>query len=166
MCFLFHLHPVKNNISSIERTRLDYNRRNKMGAGILFEKDGKVLLLKRARLGDKWQGYWNCPGGSREDGETRYETALRESREEVGSLPPFKIYDQIETRAYTLFLAESDYIFTPKLNEEHSKWKWVKRNDIYSYQLHPKDRAPLSIYLRAREDKPALPPRPIAPPKT
>lgn len=137
-----------------------------MGAGILFEKDGKVLLLKRARLGDKWQGFWNFPGGSEERGESRYETALRESREEIGPLPRFKIYDHIETRAYTLFLAETPYLFTPKLNEEHSEWKWVEINELRSYQTHPKDRVPISIFLKLREPKPALPPRPIAPPKT
>jgi 8-oxo-dGTP pyrophosphatase MutT (NUDIX family) len=137
-----------------------------MGAGILFEKGGRVLLLKRARLGDKWQGYWNCPGGSQEKGETRYETALRETCEEIGFLPPsFKIYDHIETRAYTLFLAQVDYLFTPRLNDESSEWEWVSLQDIYSYRLHPKDRAPLSLYMRKREPKPALPPRPIAPPK-
>lgn len=137
-----------------------------MGAGVLFEKDGKVLLLKRARLGDKWQGYWNCPGGSEEEGESRYETAIRESREEVGPLPRFKVYDHIETRAYTLFLADVDYLFTPRLNEEHSKWEWVSLRDIYSYRLHPKDRAPLSIYMKTRKEKPATPPQPVAPPKT
>ena len=57
-----------------------------MGAGILFQQNKRVLLLKRAREGDKWAGYWNCPGGSSEKGESRYETAVRESREEIGPL--------------------------------------------------------------------------------
>ena len=28
-----------------------------MGAGILFQHDKKVLLLKRAKVDDKWVGY-------------------------------------------------------------------------------------------------------------
>ena len=55
-----------------------------MGAGVMFQKDGKALLLKRSKRNkDRWGGYWNFPGGTTEMGETPYETAVRESREEV-----------------------------------------------------------------------------------
>lgn len=131
-----------------------------MGAGILFQKDGKVLLLKRAHRRDKWAGYWNCPGGSSEPEETRYETALRESREEVGPLPRFQVYDHINIRGYTLFLADVAYQFTPKLNSEHSEWRWVSKEESLSFDLHPKDKKPLSILLKREAKQPS----PIPPP--
>ena len=33
-----------------------------MGAGVMFQKDGKALLLKRSKRNkDRWGGYWNSP---------------------------------------------------------------------------------------------------------
>jgi len=133
-----------------------------MGAGILFQHDKKVLLLKRAKEGDKWAGYWNCPGGSTEKGESRYETAVRESREEIGPLPLFQVYNHIDQRGYTLFLAQAKYKFTPLLNNEHSEWKWVDEVDVLSYDLHPKDRKPLEFLYRQL----IIPPKPVPPERT
>jgi len=130
-----------------------------MGAGILFQHDKKVLLLKRAKVDDKWVGYWNCPGGSEEKGESRYETALRESREEIGPLPMFQVYDHINTYGYTLFLATAKYEFTPLLNEEHSEWVWVNKEDVLSYKLHPKDKKLLDFLFWQI----VTPPKPIPP---
>ena len=130
-----------------------------MGAGILFQQNKRVLLLKRAREGDKWAGYWNCPGGSSEKGESRYETAVRESREEIGPLPIFKVYSHIEHHGYTLFLAEAKYEFTPLLNDEHSEWKWVDQSEVLSYDLHPKDRRGIDFLFRQL----IKPPKPFPP---
>ena len=56
-------------------------------AGILFlDPDGSALFLKRGPGGD-WPGAWCFPGGRIEDGETAEEAALREAREELGSVP-------------------------------------------------------------------------------
>ncbi len=45
-------------------------------------RDGEVLLIEKRRgLGSGW---YNGPGGKREDGETLRECAIREVREEVG----------------------------------------------------------------------------------
>lgn len=43
-----------------------------------------VTLLRDARPGLPWADFWDIPGGAREAGETPLETALRETREEVG----------------------------------------------------------------------------------
>ena len=130
-----------------------------MGAGILFQHDIKVLLLKRSKVGDKWAGYWDCPGGSEEKGESRYETALRESREEIGPLPMFQVYDHMDTYGYSLFLAQAKYEFSPLLNEEHSEWMWVNKEDVLSYKLHPKDKKLLVILYKQI----LIPPKPIPP---
>jgi ADP-ribose pyrophosphatase YjhB (NUDIX family) len=54
----------------------------KVGAAVLAEQDGRVLLIKRAM--DPGRGSWCLPGGFMEIGETPQETAIRECKEESG----------------------------------------------------------------------------------
>jgi 8-oxo-dGTP pyrophosphatase MutT (NUDIX family) len=58
-----------------------------LAAGILFiTKDNQALFLKRGPGGD-YPGYWCFPGGHTEDDETPEQTAIRETKEEIGFLP-------------------------------------------------------------------------------
>ena len=52
-----------------------------VSAAIIIE-DGKVLLARRAE-GEKLAGYWEFPGGKREEDETIDECLVREIREEL-----------------------------------------------------------------------------------
>jgi 8-oxo-dGTP diphosphatase len=49
-------------------------------ADCFVEENGRVLLVKAS-----YRDYWQFPGGHAEDGETPYQTAAREVREEVGA---------------------------------------------------------------------------------
>lgn len=49
----------------------------------VVEKDGQILLTKRANTGYK-DGWYTMPSGHLEDGETVQEAAVRELREETG----------------------------------------------------------------------------------
>jgi ADP-ribose pyrophosphatase len=53
-----------------------------VAAGALIVRDGKVLLVKRARPPN--QGKWAIPGGLVELGESTREAAVREAKEELG----------------------------------------------------------------------------------
>lgn len=53
-----------------------------VGVGAVVWKDGKVLLIRRGR--PPRQGSWSLPGGRQELGETVFQTAEREIREETG----------------------------------------------------------------------------------
>jgi len=57
-------------------------RDHKVAAGVLVERDGEVLLVRRA-LGQR-QGFWSFPAGFVEFGEDPAEAAVRECREETG----------------------------------------------------------------------------------
>lgn len=50
---------------------------------VIFEKAGKVLLLKRANTG-YYDGSWSLPAGHFEGGESARDVAVREAKEEVG----------------------------------------------------------------------------------
>ena len=51
-------------------------------AGIIVRCDNKVLLCKRNAEGSL-PGFWSCPGGKMEEGETPKEAAIREFMEET-----------------------------------------------------------------------------------
>lgn len=58
-------------------------KRVKVGVGVLvFDKEGKILLMKRTN--EHGKGTWAPPGGHVEFGETALAAAKREVKEEVG----------------------------------------------------------------------------------
>ncbi len=60
----------------------DYPNRPLVGVGVVAVKDGRVLLIRRAK--PPRAGRWSLPGGRQRLGETVRETARRELREETG----------------------------------------------------------------------------------
>lgn len=54
----------------------------KVGAAVLIEQDGKLLLVQRAQT--PWQGYWYLPAGYVESDENPTHAAERETFEETG----------------------------------------------------------------------------------
>ena len=52
-----------------------------VGVGVLVERDGRVLLVRRKGYG---AGSWSTPGGFIDPGETPEVAAIREVREETG----------------------------------------------------------------------------------
>jgi ADP-ribose pyrophosphatase YjhB (NUDIX family) len=64
-------------------------------ACIVVEKDGKVLLVKRANR--VFRGWWCIPGGYAEPGETPHQNAQREANEEIGSVA-------VEDKPFLVFL--------------------------------------------------------------
>lgn len=133
------------------------------GAGVLFvcPEDGTVLLLKRAGWVAEG-GTWGIPGGAVDEGwhdtpisdpieddEQFVETAVRETMEECGSLPPgFSLTSSTEHATwedcgfrYVTFLSH----LTPKqkdswLPESHDQetddFKWFPLEDL-PQPLHP-----------------------------
>jgi len=109
------------------------------GAGIMYVAGNSILLGKRAGGDDA--GQWDFPGGKTEDGETAAMTAIRESREEVGTAP-------LDERALTQFdYSDDGYIgftvflcrtkpFEIRSNEEHTEWRWYDVNGLPK-NMHP-----------------------------
>ncbi len=60
----------------------EYPERPFVGVGVVVWKDGRVLLVRRAR--PPRAGQWSLPGGRQRLGETVRETAAREVHEETG----------------------------------------------------------------------------------
>jgi mutator protein MutT len=101
-----------------------------MGTSVYAERDGNILLLKRAE--GAMIGSWYLPGGALDPGETIEECAVRELEEEAGLIPdsPLELIGLIQMPLYgrELFIA-SYSCACPKgdvvLSHEHSDHRWM-----------------------------------------
>lgn len=59
-----------------------YYEHLKVGAGVLLEENGAILMVRRTI--EPWKGFWYLPAGYVEADETPQEAAIRETREETG----------------------------------------------------------------------------------
>jgi len=75
-------------------------------SGIILE-NKKILLLQRSNYIDYYSGFWGCPGGRAEKGETAEQNVIREVKEECNlDFKPTKIIKTgiWEERKYYRFL--------------------------------------------------------------
>lgn len=121
-----------------------------VSAAIIIE-DGKVLLARRAK-GEKLAGYWEFPGGKREEGETIDECLVREIREELSV--DIEVVGEFDTSDYKYpggrirligLLAEIRNGVVSKT--VHDLVEWIDISSVLDYQLAPAD-IPLAERLR------------------
>lgn len=107
-----------------------------------------MLIMKR--VGEPLDGEWFHVAGRIEMGETAWQAALRELEEETG-LTPQKFYsaeicDQFYSHqidaimlfpVFVAMIAEGDVV---TLNEEHSEYKWVTKEEAEHHLPFPNQR--------------------------
>lgn len=119
-------------------------------AGILYVRDGKVLLLKRSDNAADQPGTWGFPAGHIEEGESALLAALRESREEVGFAPE-EAEPLSEEGAFSLFLVKGAD-FMPALSDESQGFVWASPDEL-PQPLHPGvEEAIQSVFQAAAQD--------------
>jgi 8-oxo-dGTP pyrophosphatase MutT (NUDIX family) len=104
------------------------------GAGIVYlTPSNEVLILQKPNK------KWCFVGGKKESHETPFETAKRESKEEIGFIASGTLIDLIEHKKANgdakvcSFIMKIDKSFVPHLNNEHIKYKWVKIKKLKEY---------------------------------
>lgn len=119
------------------------------GSGLLFvrnhpEHGRQMLIVKRSPEVEE-PNTWGTTGGAVPQGEGNlFASAVRETREEIGGIPP---YDPVRkyiwrapggTFAYTTFILEcTDMDWLPSaFNWEATDARWVSPEDAASYDLH------------------------------
>jgi len=121
------------------------------------EKSHELLQLRRARH-DFMGGAWSTVRGAVEPGESAWQAALRELREESG-LAPIEFYQVDTVDVFYLhgddtvwhcpgFCALVDRNAKPVLNAEHDDFRWIDRSRIDREFLWPGERAQLAELCR------------------
>jgi 8-oxo-dGTP diphosphatase len=115
-----------------------------VGVGVLIKRGNSILLVKRSN--NPGRGLWSIPGGVLELGETLEEAAVREAKEETGADISvdrlLDIYNLIENDDsgriryhYILINFLAHHVRGElKANAESSEIRWVKINELNSYQ--------------------------------
>ena len=119
------------------------NNTIKVGLGVMLVKDNQVLLGHRNTNGKDTGGIfepdsWCLPGGKQEYGETIFEGAKREVKEEtnltVNDLKIFNVCDdiQIDRHYVTIQIIARKHtgILTVMEPDKQDEWKWFKFDQL------------------------------------
>lgn len=106
--------------------------------GILRNKKGEVLLIKRSRRNKTFRGFWQLPEGKMEFGEQPVETLERELKEELGcrldsAQPVTASSTVVSFRGISYHVLrvvlETQWEGEITLNSEHEDYQWVGINE-------------------------------------
>lgn len=99
------------------------------GAILFSKKTGRVLLLQKQH--GKHAGRWVLVGGTAVEGETPWQSLVREIKEEIGecpdilkTLPVEKFVSSDSAFNFTTYFCVVEEEFIPKLSDEHLAWGW------------------------------------------
>ncbi|NLP58229.1 NUDIX hydrolase [Lutibacter sp. B1] len=105
-------------------------------SGVILQ-EKKILLLQRSNYTQNYPGYWGCPGGRAEKGETAEQNVIREVKEECNlDFTPTSILKTgiWQDREYYRFLGK--WSGTIKVQEEEViDFNWFTYNEAIKLNL-------------------------------
>ena len=113
-------------------------------AALIFDGQGKMLLLKRAPYLSRWPKRWGIAGGGVEAGETPRQALRRELREELGRDVRLRMVRGPETLAAIGGYGGHIHIWqalwvdgTIRLSREHTAYAWVGPEEYARLEIMP-----------------------------
>ncbi len=119
---------------------------------VIIDNQDRILILKRSANVEFSPDLWDLPGGRVEEGEILQETVKREAKEESGlDVEPeddyFFLYHypngKIDIYAFQGKLIGGKVV----LNEEHTAFKWISRDDWKKLDFTPSVTATLEKFF-------------------
>ena len=128
---------VLDNWKSYLREEKKESKNAAAGFIIYCPSKDSILLLRRAPAQEDYVGELTGPFGGSEEEEDAFQTAVRETKEEIGSAHDFsgKDYENIyeehqENLIFTTFLMGSTNEFSCTLNPEHDACGWIDIDEV------------------------------------
>lgn len=120
----------------------------------IVEEKPEFLLFKRAK-GKIYQGQWRMTGGKVESGETYWQAALRELKEETGLTPvqfwtipsvnTFYEHKSDTVHHIPAFAAQLQMDQIPDLDDEHTEYEWLTLEQAVKRISWPEQRRLLKL---------------------
>ncbi len=110
-------------------------------AVVIINEKEEILSLLRSET-DSWKPlHWGLPGGHIDEGETPFECAIRETKEECNlDINPIYFGNIITDENYRIYLYYAvQYSGNIELSFEHKDYKWFSKQQI----LETQNRTPL-----------------------
>jgi 8-oxo-dGTP diphosphatase len=124
---------INTDFNFIKESDLKLKKNNmKVSLTVIFNREGKILILKRSNNTNWCPNCWAIVGGKIEKKENPSNALVREVWEETGiKLNKFKFKKLIKNKDIIeyLYLSMVDNDFV-ELNDEHTEYKWATIEDI------------------------------------
>lgn len=125
---------------------------------VIFEGDGKILLIRRSVQDRYGAGMWDLPGGKVSENEDKRQALLREVREETGLIVavihPFVHTLNEASVVYSGRIYRAEFSVghllggSLRLSEEHDAFMWVNIDDTDGLDLKPELCSVLSTFQK------------------
>ena len=107
---------------------------------VIYDRDGRILLLKRSMRSRTYPGKWELPGGKVDPGARFDDAVVREVKEETGMRSSIKRFiGAAEARLPHInaiqLVFEMEASGPPAISHEHEGLQWVAPADILSRDL-------------------------------
>jgi len=114
---------------------------------ILFDKNGRILTIKRTKTDLARPLYWDFPGGKLDFGEDTNDGIIREIKEETGlDIKDLSVIDVISGfNDRDEFWVTICYVARPittevKLSGEHNNFKWIDSDKFQQLKASPRNK--------------------------
>jgi len=121
----------------------------------LIQRHGKILITKRP-AGSHLAGYWEFPGGKKEEGETLPECLEREIREELGvnvRVERFlcRVEHEYESKSISLHLYKCSAPDEEPVPVGCESLAWVEPKELGNFLMPPADEKFISLIQERRK---------------
>ena len=104
-------------------------------AVVIFDEEGRVLILLRPKTVSWAPGKWALPGGHIDEGETPMMAAVREVREETTLLVPNPRQFHVSSNGEVVYFTTDEYYGDVTIDFEHDDFAWVYPSQLTNYDM-------------------------------